>query len=58
MIKWDYKKKTERGLSHICQLLGEVVLVIQKFIVISEKDGSGMELKHTYYTLHIPYSVY
>ena len=37
---------------------GRLFLVIEKFIVMSEKDGSDMEQKQTYYVLHIPYSIY
>ena len=34
---------------------GRLFLVIEKFIVMSEKDGSDMGPKQTYYVLHIPY---
>ena len=32
-------QKKQKDECHICQLLGEVVLIIQKFIAMSEKDG-------------------
>ena len=58
------KKRTERGVPHICQLLGEVVLVIQKFIVMSEKDGSWHGIKidiscitYSIFSILIPKSV-
>ena len=58
------KKRTERGVPHICQFLGEVVLVIRKLIVMSEKDGCWHRMKTdilriTYYILSmlIPKSV-
>ena len=37
MIEWDIKKKKEE--CHIWKILGDAVLIIQKFIVISQKDG-------------------
>ena len=56
MVKWDYKKGTERGVPYICYLLGEVALVIQKFIVMSEKDGSWHGIKTD--ILRITYSIF
>ena len=43
-------------MPHICKPLGEVVLVIQKFIVKSEKDGSWHETKID--ILCITYSIF
>ena len=42
LIKWLSKiiKTKQIEECHVCQLLGEGFLVIQKFIVMSEKDGS------------------
>ena len=37
MAEWDYKEKEEE--CHICYLLGDAVLIIQKVIVMSQKDG-------------------
>ena len=50
----NIKKRREEG--HICYLLAEVVLVIQKLIVMSEKDGSCHGLKTD--ILHISYSIF
>ena len=40
LIKWlnDIIKKTERGVPHMLAPRREVVLIIQKFIAMSEKD--------------------
>ena len=48
MVKWDFKNQ-KRG-RHICQLLGDVVLITQKFILAS------MKLKQKYYVLNISYT--
>ena len=52
-------KKTERGVPHMfAPRRGSLFLVIEKFIVMSEKDGSEMnQNRHiTYYIFHIKYS--
>ena len=54
MVKRDYKKQKEE--CHICYLVGDAALVIQKFIVVSENDGSWHGIKTG--ILHIPYSIY
>ena len=47
IIKWlsDIIKKKEKEECHVCQLLGEVVSIIQKFIAMSQKDGSWHGIK-------------
>ena len=47
--------KKQKVKCHICQLLGEIVLVIQKFIVMSEKVGSWHGIKAD--ILRITYSI-
>ena len=46
IIKWlsDIIKKKEKEECHICQFLG-VVSIIQKFIAMSQKDGSWQGIK-------------
>ena len=56
MVKWDYKKRTERGVPHIYMLAPrEVVLVIRKFVLMLEKDGFWHGIKRD--ILSITYSI-
>ena len=47
LIKWlsDFIKKKQKEECHICSVLGEVVLIIQRFIVMSEKDSCWHGIK-------------
>ena len=58
LIKWlsEIIKEKKREC-HICQLLGDAVLIIQKFSDVTDrKMVFSMESKQTIYILHILYT--
>ena len=56
LIKWlsEIIKKKQKEECHICLLIGDAVLVFQKFIVMSQKDGCWYGIKTN--ILHITYT--